>query len=607
MSVRRQKPMSYIFHLVLGVACIVVSLVLMAGLLDNYRVLTTDYQDTQLFNISSTIRRNVDTLLESESNMLTYTAADDRVIAAARQLGESGDSAPLLGELSKSVLMSGDLVQTVIVKHGDTAVASVDGHDDYTVESEPRPFADGLTAAIIRGKDGEYYLGLTANAADSFTYTALIDLLSFYQKVDVDFSNTASGGYSGRLMLLDSSGTVILHQTVDGARVDSVGALLRRGSGCDLDGLHIMIDSQANGVNGSKFYSAVDCASGESYRAHIAVSPALGGSDLFTIGAVINYDRLIAPYYDKAMNFMIYLGVMLLGVSILFVRLLVVRREGVSAIREKEELMEKNRVMEELNRRTQKLAHHQRLQTIGVMTSSIAHEFNNLLTPIMGYSIMTLERLQPEDHELYDNVLEIYNASMKAKTIITRLSYLSRSSAPQTFKDVDVDELIKKLADVTRPLLPPGVELSVVSSCSCAVVNGNELLLYQMLLNLCVNSFHATEEAGGKVKVETACEGTHLRITVSDSGSGISPEALPHIFEPFFSTKDASKGTGLGLAIVEEVVKHHGGTITVESCVGSGTVVTVLLPLVNEGCTKNSDGDCRSTDTAPKGDVSAEL
>ena len=109
------------------------------------------------------------------------------------------------------------------------------------------------------------------------------------------------------------------------------------------------------------------------------------------------------------------------------------RREREALDRKVAGLEEKNRRIEELNAKTRELAHHQRLETIGTMTSSIAHEFNNLLTPIMGYSMMTLEEL-PQDDGLYDNVLEIYNASLKAKDIISRLSELSRKNTELVFK-----------------------------------------------------------------------------------------------------------------------------------------------------------------------------
>ena len=113
--------------------------------------------------------------------------------------------------------------------------------------------------------------------------------------------------------------------------------------------------------------------------------------------------------------------------------------------------------MEALNRKNQELAHHDRLQTIGTLTSSIAHEFNNLLTPIMGYSILVLEQLPSDAEELYDNVLEIYNSSRKAKEIIARLSDLSRKNTSLTFQYVSPDELVRKVLAVASPARPPHV------------------------------------------------------------------------------------------------------------------------------------------------------
>ena len=131
------------------------------------------------------------------------------------------------------------------------------------------------------------------------------------------------------------------------------------------------------------------------------------------------------------------------------------RRRNERAQRELALLQEKNAAMEALNRKNQELAHHDRLQTIGTLTSSIAHEFNNLLTPIMGYSILVLEQLPSDAEELYDNVLEIYNSSRKAKEIIARLSDLSRKNTSLTFQYVSPDELVRKVLAVASPARPP--------------------------------------------------------------------------------------------------------------------------------------------------------
>lgn len=241
-------------------------------------------------------------------------------------------------------------------------------------------------------------------------------------------------------------------------------------------------------------------------------------------------------------------------------------------------LRRKNEAMEELNRQLQKLAHHQRLETIGTLTSSIAHEFNNLLTPIMGYSIMALEKLPPEDEELYDDILEIYNASRKAKDIISRLSDLSRKNTGTTFRSVSPDDLIRRILDVANPARPPKVVVRVDLNCWDQRLQANEIQLSQMLLNLILNGFHAMGNGEGVLTVHTSFDENRIHIRVADTGCGIAEDVLPHIFQPFFTTREAGEGTGLGLAIVAQVVEDHHGEIRVDSRVDEGTAFTVSLP-----------------------------
>ena len=132
---------------------------------------------------------------------------------------------------------------------------------------------------------------------------------------------------------------------------------------------------------------------------------------------------------------------------------------------ETEALRRKKELMEQVQEKSQKLAHHQRLQIIGTLTAAIAHEFNNLLTPIMGYSLLALEKLPPEEESLYDDILEIYNASRKAKHIISRLSDLSRKNTSSTFRIACPDELVHKTLDVTNPARPKKVEAVLDLNC----------------------------------------------------------------------------------------------------------------------------------------------
>jgi len=266
------------------------------------------------------------------------------------------------------------------------------------------------------------------------------------------------------------------------------------------------------------------------------------------------------------------------GIGILGILVLHMLRRSSRIQREAEALRKKNEAMEALNCQTRKLAHHQRLEIIGTLTSSIAHEFNNLLTPIMGYSLMALERLPDDESELYDELLEIYSSSCKAKEIISRLSDLSRKQTETNFRESAPDDLIRKMVRVAEPAKAENVQVQMNLNCWDQRLVANEIQLSQLILNLILNGFHAMEPDGGILTITTSFDETHIQIMVTDTGCGIPKENQSKIFEPFFTTKETGKGTGLGLAIVAQVVEDHHGKIQVESREGSGTSFLVSLP-----------------------------
>lgn len=281
----------------------------------------------------------------------------------------------------------------------------------------------------------------------------------------------------------------------------------------------------------------------------------------------------LAAIYSIVSGTMVILGmVMLLYLGLkLFYKTIVMEKET-------EALRRKNEAIAKVIRQNRELAHHQRLQTIGMLTSSIAHEFNNLLTPIMGYSLMTLEKLQPEQ-ELYDDILEIYESSCKAKEIISRLNDLSRKNTDTSFRLMSPDVLIRKTIAIAKPAKPENVQVKLDLNCDDQRLNANEIQFTQLLLNLILNAFHAMDE-GGTLSVITSFDEAHIHIRIGDTGCGMSSEVQKKIFEPFFTTKDSGRGTGLGLAIVAQAVEDHWGKIMVNSKEGEGTTFHIRFPRV---------------------------
>lgn len=281
-------------------------------------------------------------------------------------------------------------------------------------------------------------------------------------------------------------------------------------------------------------------------------------------------------------------------------------------------LTELNRLLEEMHRSEETIAHQQRLQIMGTMTGGIAHEFNNLLTPIMGYADLLMMELE-EDSESYDNALEIYEASAKAKEIIQQISSLSRKNMETAYKNTDAARMLTRALKMVRSVCPSHVVLSEEIRLDGAYILCNETQMNQVILNICVNAIHAIGHKEGRILIHAkVCgrqeladldqENLHLSpvsdnwdhyvcIEIRDNGCGMSREVMNQIFDPFFTTKKGGKGTGLGLALVEQIISSHRGGLYVESEPGKGTAFSVYLPVNGQGTEQRAgieDGDFRT-------------
>ena len=248
---------------------------------------------------------------------------------------------------------------------------------------------------------------------------------------------------------------------------------------------------------------------------------------------------------------------------------------------------------EQLDFLRDQLTESQRLATIGTIAAVIAHEFNNLLTPIVSYSQFALasaESAQPDMVLIKKALSKAFSSSSKAGKICTSMLSLARGES--TFAEVQIQKLVDEvLLVLARDPQKDGIALRVQIQPNL-VVRADPVQLEQVMLNLLINARQAMLGKGGSLTIKAHRSEDEVRIQVIDTGPGILPSLMPRIFEPFFTTKDTtrrgeSKGTGLGLAICREIIEHHGGRIEVASEVGKGTTFTIYLPvaspLVGEG------------------------
>ena len=243
--------------------------------------------------------------------------------------------------------------------------------------------------------------------------------------------------------------------------------------------------------------------------------------------------------------------------------------------------------------------HAQKLESVGQLAAGVAHDFNNILTVIQGYSDHLLSR-NPETPGLTNPLKQISNASRRAAALTRQLLTFSRRQVLQTTV-LDLNVVVKNISGMLPRLLGEHILVDIQYAPKLPTLDADTGMLEHIIMNLAVNARDAMPK-GGKLTismqshviteeyVKTHSEarvGSAVSLSVMDNGSGMSRETLSRIFEPFFTTKEVGKGTGLGLATVYGIVKQHSGWIEVRSELGQGTTFQIFLPASGK-CTESS-------------------
>ncbi|MBF0524694.1 MAG: HAMP domain-containing protein [Deltaproteobacteria bacterium] len=247
-----------------------------------------------------------------------------------------------------------------------------------------------------------------------------------------------------------------------------------------------------------------------------------------------------------------------------------------------------NSMSHELESKQEQLVQSRKIAAIGTFTAGIAHELNNPINNIYLTAETLLDDYEnlskPEGKEL---ILDVLNQAERAGEIIKNLLDFSRSELP-SFTGLNVVKVIEKtLKLVKNQTFLAGIQIEVDTAPDLPDIQGNFRNLEQVFLNLFINAIQAMP-AGGTITINAFREANdYIKIDIKDSGVGIKPEQLEHIFEPFYTTKSVGRGTGLGLAVSYALVKKHGGYIEVKSKVNVGTTFSIYLP-VKAGSEQNT-------------------
>ena len=429
--------------------------------------------------------------------------------------------------------------------------------------------------------DGSDYLGAVVS---------VLDMDALYQQYMAPLQGTVD------IIVKNERGTVIMHPESEMLTFNYFRDIQGLDTLPEYESLWDMLQLQYQQEEGAAIYRA--CSGGilperEEISAFSRMN--LSGTSWY-ISAVMPYSQVVRMVNENLNRFAFLVTVIfvLIASSILIIYGLQKNRQKLQI--ETRYLRDMNRTLEELHESREQVRHYQKLQTIGALAGGIVHEFNNLLTPIMGYSEFLKQQLGPEN-EYYEDIDEIYKAGGRAKEIVDQILPFSRRETDSTqYNVVNLNAVIWDALKMVRMLLPSSVRLVVKPYSGPINIYGSATQIHQVLLNLCTNAYQAMEASGGTLTVATrrvfqdqlpeqyhpVAEGEFVRLEVSDTGCGIPPEMLSRIFDPFFTTKAAGDGTGLGLSVVQNILISHGGFIEAESTVGRGSRFLVYLPVTSQ-------------------------
>jgi PAS domain S-box-containing protein len=259
--------------------------------------------------------------------------------------------------------------------------------------------------------------------------------------------------------------------------------------------------------------------------------------------------------------------------------------------------------IEEFKRVEGQLRQAQKMEALGTLTGGVAHDFNNMLAAIIGFTELVVDHVPKESREAH-HLKRVMESSLRGRDLVRQMLTFSRK-AEQDKKPLSLSAIVEETVQLIRATTPTTISIKVDILKESGLILADPTQTQQVVMNLCTNAAHAMREKGGTLDIQVSDHavsksdgdpdgikpGLYTRLTVRDTGTGISQEIVDKIFDPFFTTKKPGEGTGLGLSVVHGIVKQSNGHIAVESKEGKGSAFTVYFPQISGEPESASVGD----------------
>lgn len=580
-----------VFWSIALVVIITAGIFLMVHALYDFQQTMIVQQEKQMLTVAKSVSSSISIYAKGYLSDITVLRSSEEFIAGYQQYQKDGSTGQLRACMQKYVKTRIPTVTGLcLLDNKGNLVTGTDGTPNYKVTYTK----SSNSQLLLLKNDTGYSIGISIPVYQRYWLVCMLNISDMYQRIASDIRL----GEKGYVVIKASDGIILMHPVAEQIGLYVIKDRKAMNPNYDFSDLEKLISDQLAARTGVQIYHSYWWGDKQSQpvKKIAAYTPVWLQNDFLVVSAVADYQETIESLHTSMNKLFLICLLTLAGFGCLVILLFYLLKSRHSYELENRTLRELNSSLEELHSREEQIQHSQRLQTIGTLTSGIAHEFNNLLTPIMGYSGILLESAEPES-ELHEDLEEIFTSAEKAKEIIQQITTLSRKSVGHTFKSIELHSFLLHAVKMVRSMLPAGIHMDVNLCFKEAHILGNETQLNQVILNLCTNAFQAIgQKADGKVSITgvvvriqdlpagilTGGFEHYVQLTFRDNGCGIEKRLLDRIFDPFFTTKKASEGTGLGLSIAQSIIEGHSGYIFVESAVGEGTVFTIYIPVNTE-------------------------
>lgn len=600
----KSARLSKTFLLIFVVFFILLSIIIIIGFNNytNHKNTVIRQQQENLLTLAKTISRSLDVFINYKTNGLAMLANEPLILEALmiedKETHNENKDIMLrffekyIGETDSVMLLNikGDLIYEFPLEN-----QIVNKKSYASIIKKVLTNKEGFVTKEYLFKPGQFSIDIVHPVMkDDEVQGILVDTINL-NKVYDNFIDPVQPGKKGYSMVKNREGFIIMHPVEGQVGIESIKVRKEMFPNYDWSELEELNRKQLEEGEGYFIYNSNWWQNYEVETTRkINSFTTFYKEDISWIIAVqMDYKEIEEPIKGTLVNLsIISLIILIMVIAGLYVIFKMDKRKKALEI-ETKYLKELNNTWEELVKSEARLRHSQKLQTIGVLTSGIVHEFNNLLSPILGYSEMLLQNIDSTSY-IYEDILEINKSSIKAKEIINQLLLFSKPDTSVTdFRPLEISPIIEESINLIKPIMPNNIKV-ILNINSKAQIFGNSTQIQQVLINLYTNSCYAMKKTGGTIEINAEdvnlnleeskildlYKGEFLRIQVRDDGIGMDENTLKQIFEYFFTTKETGQGTGLGLGVVRNIIENHKGKIFAKSEVGEGTIMVIYIPVI---------------------------